>query len=220
MREALYLHAETDLAFGLDRVPLPEPVARGGAGEDAWALLAGEVRACTACVLHEQRIQAVLGEGNPDADLLFVGEAPGAEEDRQGRPFVGKAGRLLTRMIEAMGFRREQVYIANVIKCRPPGNRTPSGPEMACCRPYLDRQIRLIAPRVIVALGAPAARTLLETQQGINALRGRKYPYPRREDIRVVPTFHPAYLLRNTAEKGKGWKDLQIAMKILGRPAP
>jgi uracil-DNA glycosylase family 4 len=221
--ETLFLQAETELAFGMDRIPTAAPALSPSGEEDALpapedpvlVALERKVKKCTACPLHEKRIQAVFGDGNPEARLMFVGEAPGAEEDRFGLPFVGKAGHLLTRMIEAMGYKREEVYIANVIKCRPPGNRTPTGQEIVSCHAYLEEQIRRISPQVIVALGAPASRTLLKRDQGITALRGRQYPLPDHEEIWVVPTFHPAYLLRNASEKGKGWIDLQIAMKIL-----
>ena len=181
------------------------------------AEMAREVAACRACGLHATRRHTVFGEGDPDADLLFVGEAPGADEDRTGRPFVGRAGELLTRMIKAMGFNRDQVFIANVLKCRPPNNRTPARDEILACRHVLEEQIRLIAPRVIVALGAPAAKTLLDQKKGINALRGRAHPYSV-PGVRIVPTFHPAYLLRNESEKRKAWEDLQLAMSLLREP--
>lgn len=185
------------------------------------------VRGCTRCGLHAGRRQTVFGVGNPRAELVFVGEGPGAEEDEQGLPFVGRAGQLLTRMIEAMGLTREQVYICNVVKCRPPGNRTPTDEEMQACTPFLLRQLAIIRPRVIVALGRPAAQTLLGTRLPIGQLRGRLYDFPPPplrhlplRPARLMPTFHPAYLLRNPAEKGKAWEDLKQVMKYLGLPPP
>ncbi len=158
----------------------------------------------------------VFGEGDRSANLMFVGEAPGRDEDLSGRPFVGRAGQLLTRMIHAMGFERSQVFIANIIKCRPPQNRTPAVDEIATCIPFLEEQIASIEPRVIVALGSPSARTLLSTERTITALRGGTYPFPKNDRIVVVPTFHPAYLLRNEAEKPKTWHDLKLALEVLG----
>lgn len=158
------------------------------------SLLGDEASACTRCPLAEGRTQVVFGTGDPAADLLFVGEAPGAEEDRQGLPFVGRSGQLLDRFLfEEVGMTRAQCYIANVVKCRPPGNRNPTPTEIAACRPYLDRQIELIDPKVIVTLGNFAARLLLDTQLGITKLRGQTYPFG---DAVLVPTVHPAYVLR------------------------
>jgi DNA polymerase len=159
----------------------------------------------------------VFGVGNPAAEIMFVGEGPGADEDQQGEPFVGKAGQLLTKMIEAMGFRREDVYIANVVKCRPPGNRNPEPDEIAACEPFLRAQIAAISPKVIVALGKFAAQTLLRDTTPISKLRGRWSSY---EGVKLMPTFHPAYLLRSPEEKKKAWEDLQLVMKELGRPLP
>jgi uracil-DNA glycosylase len=150
--------------------------------------------ACTKCPLAEGRTQVVFGVGNREADLVFVGEGPGAEEDRQGIPFVGRAGKLLTRLIEGAGLTRDDVYIANVVKCRPPGNRDPQPAEVEACRPYLEAQLRFIAPRVIVTLGNFATKLLLETKDGITKLRGREFPY---ENAVLVPTLHPAAVLRN-----------------------
>lgn len=173
---------------------------------------------CTRCPLHKQgRKQIVFGVGNPYADLMFVGEAPGADEDEQGIPFVGRAGQLLTNMIAAMGLRREDVYIANIIKCRPPGNRTPERDECATCSPFLLRQIDVIQPKVLVALGAVAARTLLGMNEPMSALRGRWF------DFRGTPlavTYHPAYLLRDPRQKAEAWKDLQMVMKRMGLKVP
>ena len=169
---------------------------------------------CTGCVLAEKRNNLVFGEGNPHAELMFIGEGPGADEDRQGRPFIGRAGQLLTKMIEAgMGKKREEVYIANMVKCRPPGNRDPLPDEMGACRDYLDEQIRLISPKVICTLGRVAAQALLNTKTPISRLRGNWYEY---KGIKVMPTFHPAALLRNPANKRPTWEDLQMIMKELG----
>lgn len=169
---------------------------------------------CTRCRLHAQgRKQIVFGVGNPGADLMFVGEGPGADEDEQGEPFVGRAGQLLNKMIEAMGLKREEVYIANVVKCRPPGNRTPERDECETCSPFLYRQIDVIKPRAIVALGAVAAKTLLGLNDTMANMRGQWFDY-RGTKLRV--TYHPAYLLRDPRQKGEAWKDLQEVMKLLG----
>jgi uracil-DNA glycosylase len=168
---------------------------------------------CSRCKLHRLgRRQIVFGVGNPDADLMFVGEAPGADEDEQGIPFVGRAGQLLTKMIAAMGFDRDQVYIANVIKCRPPQNRPPEPDEIASCEPFLFRQIDAVQPKVIVALGSFAAKTLLETEQPISRLRGTVYDF---RGVKLVPTFHPSYLLRSPDKKRDAWQDLKTALALL-----
>jgi len=173
---------------------------------------------CVRCPLHQQgRMQIVFGTGSPCADLMFIGEAPGADEDKQGEPFVGRAGQLLNNMIGAMGLKREDVYIANVIKCRPPGNRTPLPEECAVCSPFLLRQIEVIAPQVIVALGAVAAKTLLAVNQSLGSLRGRWYEF---HGVPLAVTFHPAYLLRNPPAKKDAWQDLQMVMKRLGLKPP
>lgn len=177
--------------------------------------MAREVAACTLCALAKGRTQAVFGVGDPDARLMFVGEGPGADEDRLGEPFVGKAGQLLTKIIEAMGLRREDVYIANVVKCRPPGNRVPMFEEVQACLPYLREQIAIIGPELLVLLGATAARALLGTTASMGSLRGRFFDF---QGTPVLCTYHPAYLLRNPAEKRKVWEDLQLAMKKLGLP--
>ena len=161
---------------------------------------------CTRCKLHKKRHTIVFGDGNPKAQLVFVGEGPGADEDAQGLPFVGRAGKLLTQMIEAMGLQRKDVYICNVVKCRPPENRQPEEDEVSTCSPFLLRQIDAIAPKVIVCLGAVAAKTLLQTNRGISQFRGRK----------LLATYHPAYLLRNPPAKSEVWKDLQKVMAVLG----
>lgn len=173
---------------------------------------------CTRCKLHTLgRKQIVFGVGNPNADLMFVGEAPGADEDVQGIPFVGRAGQLLTKMIEAMGFGRDEVYIANVIKCRPPENRNPDPDEVERCEPFLFKQIDSIRPKVIVALGAFAAKALLKTQEPISRLRGRVYDY---HGAQLIPTFHPSFLLRSPNQKKYAWDDLKKALALLDRQPP
>ena len=172
---------------------------------------------CRRCGLAPTRTQVVFGVGNPRAALVFVGEAPGADEDAQGIPFVGRAGQLLTKIIEAMGLRRDDVYIANIIKCRPPGNRNPQPDEIASCEPFLIAQLDIIRPKVICALGTFAAQTLLKTREPISRLRGRWQAY---QGIPLMPTFHPAYLLRNPNEKETVWKDVQLILTQLGLPVP
>src|SRR6266568_2589386 len=168
---------------------------------------------CSRCKLHTLgRRQVVFGVGNPDADLMFVGEAPGADEDIQGVPFVGRAGQLLTKIIEAIGLKREDVYIANVIKCRPPQNRNPEPDEVDTCEPFLFRQIDVVKPKVIVALGKFAAQTLLRTEDPISKLRGRVYDY---RGSKLIPTFHPAYLLRNPSSKREVWEDMKIVRSLI-----
>lgn len=168
---------------------------------------------CTRCKLHKARTQVVFGVGNPNADLVFVGEGPGHDEDIQGEPFVGRAGKLLTQMIEAMGLKRSDVYIANVVKCRPPENRLPEKDEIAVCSPYLLRQLAAINPKVIVCLGACSAQTLLQTNQGISRFRGQFFDF---HGSQLMATYHPAYLLRNPPAKADVWKDLQKVMALLG----
>ena len=168
---------------------------------------------CTRCKLHKARTQIVFGVGNPKAQLVFVGEGPGRDEDVQGEPFVGRAGKLLTQMIEAMGLKREDVYICNVVKCRPPENRLPEKDEIATCSPFLMRQLGVISPKVICCLGACSAQTLLETTQGISRFRGEWFDF---RGTKLIATYHPAYLLRNPAAKGEVWKDLQKVMAYLG----
>jgi len=168
---------------------------------------------CERCDLSTLRNNLVFGEGNPEADLVFVGEAPGADEDMQGRPFVGRAGQLLTKIIEAMGLKREYVYLCNILKCRPPGNRNPKPEEIEKCEPFLIRQIESIKPKVICALGTFAAKTLLNTDAPISMLRGRFHRY---HDIQLMPTYHPAYLLRNPGAKKLVWKDMQMIMDEMG----
>jgi uracil-DNA glycosylase len=171
---------------------------------------------CTECRLHRGRTHVVFGVGNPQADLMFVGEAPGRDEDLQGEPFVGRAGQLLTRIIEAIGMKRQDVYIANVIKCRPPNNRNPEADEILHCEPYLIRQIALVKPRLIVALGTFAAQTLLKTKLPISQLRGRFHAY---QGVPVMPTFHPAFLLRNPERKRAVWEDMQMVQRELRQPS-
>jgi DNA polymerase len=180
---------------------------------EALAGVRSDLGDCTRCKLHTLgRRQIVFGVGNPEADLMFVGEAPGADEDEQGIPFVGRAGQLLTKIIEAIGLARDDVYIANVIKCRPPGNRNPEPDEVETCEPFLFRQIDIIKPKVIVALGKFGAQTLLRTLDPISRLRGRVYNY---RGAKLVPTFHPAYLLRNPASKREVWEDMKVVRELL-----
>ena len=176
--------------------------------------LQAQVAGCTQCALHAGRTNTVFGTGDPHADWLVVGEAPGAEEDRQGVPFVGRAGRLLNAMLLAIGLQREKVYIANILKCRPPSNRDPGAEEVAACRSYLEQQIQLIRPKIILAVGRVAAQNLLGIDTPIGRMRGQRYCYPAEQDIPVVVTYHPAYLLRSPREKRKTWEDLKLAQRI------
>jgi uracil-DNA glycosylase len=200
---------------GSDAPPTPVTtrlkVARNAA--EALAAIRADIGDCTRCKLHTLgRQQIVFGVGNPDADLMFVGEAPGADEDIQGIPFVGRAGQLLTKIIEAIDLKRDDVYIANVIKCRPPGNRNPEPDEIAQCEPFLFRQIDSIKPKVIVTLGKFAAQTLLRTEDPISRIRGRVFDY---RGAKLVPTFHPAYLLRNPSSKREVWEDMKLVRNLL-----
>jgi uracil-DNA glycosylase family 4 len=181
-----------------------------------WPGLAQQVANCQLCDLHATRKQAVFGVGNQQADWLIIGEAPGADEDRQGEPFVGRAGQLLNAMLKAIGLTREQVYIANILKCRPPNNRDPSPEEAACCSPYLQRQIELIQPRLILALGRIAAQRLLQTNTSLARLRGKVHTLETTQSS-VIVTYHPAYLLRSPAEKRKAWQDLQFAQHFVAQ---
>ncbi|HVO62027.1 MAG TPA: uracil-DNA glycosylase [Terriglobales bacterium] len=184
----------------------------------ALKIIREDIGDCVRCPLHKQgRKQIVFGVGNPRAELMFIGEAPGADEDEQGEPFVGRAGQLLNNMIKAMGLERRQVYIANIIKCRPPGNRTPERDECGTCSPFLMRQIAVIKPKVIVALGAVAAKTLLAINSSMAALRGRWYDF---RGTKLAVTYHPAFLLRDPRQKKETWKDLQMVMKELGLSIP
>ncbi len=171
-----------------------------------------ELGDCRRCSLYGERKNIVFGEGNQQAELVFVGEAPGADEDIQGRPFVGRAGQLLTKIIEAMGLKRDNVYICNILKCRPPGNRNPEPDEIEACEPFLVKQLQAIEPKIICALGTFAARTLLKTEIPISLLRGRFHSY---HGVKLMPTYHPAYLLRNPGAKKQVWEDVQMVMKSL-----
>lgn len=182
-----------------------------------WPELEEVVTGCRACGLQTSRTQTVFGVGNQNADLLLVGEAPGADEDRQGEPFVGRAGQLLDAMLKAMGLDRRSVYITNILKCRPPGNRNPSLDEAATCRGYLDRQIQLIQPKIILAMGAVAAHNLLSTDEAVGRLRQREHSYENGTNhIPLRVTYHPAYLLRQPEMKAKSWHDLKLVMQKLG----
>ncbi len=183
----------------------------------ALQLIREDIGDCTRCALHKGRNKLVFGDGSPSARLMFVGEGPGADEDAQGIPFVGKAGQLLNNMIAAMGLKREEVYIANVVKCRPPGNRTPEPEEAHTCSPFLFRQIDVVHPHVLVALGATAATYLLGQRQPLAGLRGRVHAF---RGMQLIVTYHPAYLLRDPRQKKEAWADLQIAMRELGLKAP
>ena len=226
---------ELERSFGLSHVPYrPDRVpeirrerqdaiaakAAARRAEKAGALHKArqELETCSRCGLGKDRTKLVFGEGNPDADLMFIGEAPGYHEDQQGIPFVGPPGKLLTKIIEAIGLTRDDVYIANVCKCRPPKNRAPAPDEAAACLPFLLKQIEIIRPRIIVAMGNPAMKALLQTREGISRMRGRFTDW---NGIQVMPTFHPAYLLRNPAAKREVWEDMQKVwhrMRELGLP--
>lgn len=190
-----------------EAVPAPVPVAVPVPDSAELSALAAAVESCTRCRLAQGRQKTVFGSGNPDADLMLIGEAPGAEEDRQGLPFVGAAGELLTKIIQAIELRREDVYIANILKCRPPGNRDPQADEVAACRGYLERQIDLVQPRIIVVLGRIAAQTLLGNESPIGQMRGQWY---RIRGIPAMVTYHPAALLRNPGLKRPTWEDMQL----------
>lgn len=198
--------------------PSPSPRAPVAAGPDSLEKIATQIATCRACGLCETRRSTVPGEGNPQPELLFIGEGPGADEDATGRPFVGAAGQLLTRMILAMGFKREDVFIANIIKCRPPGNRTPEPAEVTACMGYLRRQIAVLKPKVICALGNTPLRALMNDDKlGITRMRGQKLSF---DGITMIPTFHPSYLLRNEEAKKPCWEDLKLVLKELGRELP
>ncbi|HUE51461.1 MAG TPA: uracil-DNA glycosylase [Terriglobales bacterium] len=210
-----------DATLGEERafeVGSPKPQTGIADSAKALRLIREDLGDCTRCPLHKQgRKQIVFGVGNPQADLMFIGEAPGADEDQQGEPFVGRAGQLLNNMIKAMGLRREDVYIANIIKCRPPGNRTPEREECETCSPFLMRQIAVIQPKAIVALGAVAAKTLLAINAPMSELRGQWYDF---RGTKLAVTYHPAFLLRDPRQKKEAWKDLQMVMKDLGLAVP
>ncbi len=211
----LRVYLETQQALGLDRLEVAWPAGEpaGHAVRPTLPAVREELGDCTRCKLHRHRTQIVFGVGNPKASLVFVGEAPGADEDAQGEPFVGRAGQLLTKIIEAMGLKREEVYICNIIKCRPPNNRTPETDEILACQPFLLKQLQAIEPKFICALGAPAAQTLLQTKESISRLRGKFFDF---HGIPLLPTFHPAYLLRNPHEKKTVWEDMKLLLRHMG----
>ena len=219
-----------DVEENIFEVSTPKPEQRAADPSAALKIIREDLGDCTRCKLHKQgRKQIVFGVGNPSAELMFVGEGPGADEDAQGEPFVGRAGQLLNNMIKAMGLRREEVYIANVVKCRPPGNRTPERDECDTCLPFLMRQIAVIKPKVVVALGAVAAKNLLAINAPMAELRGRFYDFmpagvrsndPSWQGAKLAVTYHPAFLLRDPRQKGEAWTDLQMVMKHLGLRAP
>ena len=212
-------YVEEQIQLGLFEVEKTETEQKSGYADLDLTALNTDAQSCVKCGLHQGRNTVVFGVGNPNADLMFVGEAPGADEDKQGEPFVGRAGQLLTKIIEAMKLTRDDVYIANVLKCRPPNNRNPAPDEVETCSPYLIRQIELIQPKVIVTLGNFAAKMLLDTKKGITTLRGEFHKYAlatQAEHIPVVmPTYHPAYLLRNPNGKKDVWEDMQQVMAYL-----
>ncbi|MBT8079912.1 MAG: uracil-DNA glycosylase [Gammaproteobacteria bacterium] len=198
------------------------PAAQEGAADrplQDWQSLRAAVAGCTRCELHKSRTQTVFGVGNEAADWMIIGEAPGMEEDRRGEPFVGRAGKLLDQMLRAVGLDRSKVFIANVLKCRPPNNRDPSAGEAAACRPYLDRQIELVQPRLILAVGRIAAQRLLETDAPVGRMRGQAHYYGERR-IPLVVTYHPAYLLRSPLQKRKSWQDLCLAQNLIRDSSP
>jgi uracil-DNA glycosylase family 4 len=211
------LNSPKSSALGSATPPHPGPIAHtpsvsASDAADALKLIRDDLGECTRCRLHEGRTHLVFGTGNPSARLMFVGEAPGQDEDEQGLPFVGRAGQLLTKMIESMGFRRDDVYIANVLKCRPPGNRPPKPDEVATCEPFLRKQIASIKPEVLCALGSFAAQAVLRREDKISSMRGKFFLI---DGVTVMPTYHPAYLLRNPGEKRTVWEDLQKIMALL-----
>ncbi len=196
----------------------PAPAPRVGGVEAQWDALKAEVLSCTKCALHQTRTQGVFGVGNRRADWLIIGEAPGAEEDRQGEPFVGRAGQLLNAMLRSLGLPRESVFIANVLKSRPPGNRDPKAEEVAACLPYLMRQIALLQPKVMLAVGRIAAQNLLATDLSLGRLRGQVHTFGELNTPLIV-TYHPAYLLRTPGDKRKAWEDLKFARGVFRRLA-
>lgn len=208
---------ESEIMAGVSEIYLQAAPEKAAGEKTTLNTLEKEVAKCQRCELSTTRTNVVFGEGNPGADLMFIGEAPGGDEDKQGRPFVGRAGQLLTKIIESIGLKREEVFIGNILKCRPPGNRNPMPEEIAMCSPYLLKQIDLIKPRVICALGKFAAQTLLNTETPISRLRGKFYDY---HGIKLMPTYHPAYLLRNPSGKKEVWKDMQAIAEELGIKIP
>ena len=217
-------YVEEQLQLGFTELEQNEPEHDSPYADFDLPALTTDAESCVKCALHETRTKVVFGVGDPNADLMFIGEAPGADEDRQGEPFVGRAGQLLTQIIEAgMKRKRSEVYIANILKCRPPGNRNPQPIEVETCSPYLIRQIELVQPKVIVALGSFAAQMLLDTKTGITRLRGEFHPCnvpglripAHRTPPVIMPTYHPAYLLRNLGAKREVWEDIQKVMTHL-----
>ena len=200
------LVSEQQVGTGAQQVT--ENTRAAATGQSDWPALKAEVQSCTACALHAGRTQTVFGTGDPDARIMVIGEGPGADEDACGEPFVGRAGKLLNEMLKAIGLQREQVYITNIVKCRPPDNRNPRQDEAHLCAPYLQRQIALVAPRVILAVGRVAAQYLLQIDLPISKMRGKLYCYADL-NIPVIVTYHPAYLLRSPREKRKSWQDLK-----------
>ena len=215
-RLALSVAPVADVPVKQTATPTPAVHPHPAEASPEWDALAEEVRRCTKCALHSTRTQTVFGVGNRRAQWMFVGEAPGADEDRQGEPFVGAAGKLLNAMLAALGLKREEVFIANVLKCRPPNNRDPQANEVEHCEPYLIRQIELIQPKLIVALGRHAAHSLLKTDLALARLRGQPHSY---QNIPLVVTYHPAYLLRTPSDKRKAWDDLRRARAIISGTA-
>jgi DNA polymerase len=207
-------YLEAQQALGLEYADVKWPEAPAPSLPLTLAEVREELGECTRCKLHRHRTQIVFGVGNPRAGLVFVGEAPGADEDAQGEPFVGRAGQLLTKIIQAMGMQREDVYICNIIKCRPPNNRTPESEEILACQPFLVKQLQAIRPRFICALGGPAAQTLLRTKEPISRLRGKFYDF---HGIPLLPTYHPAFLLRNPYEKKTVWEDMKLLLREMQR---
>jgi len=211
LAKAVLQHVDGMRSFNVGTIPLKEKPKRLSKA-DRLSKLVRDVKACKNCSLYKTRTNIVISDGNPNADLVFIGEAPGRDEDLQGVPFVGRAGKLLTKMIIAMGYDRSDVYICNVLKDRPPANRTPQPDEMAACLPFLHEQISIVKPKVLCTLGAVATRALLGPDITIGKVRGKVHKY---EGVDLVPTFHPAYLLRNPAAKKDTWQDLQVVMKLL-----
>jgi uracil-DNA glycosylase family 4 len=209
----LKLYLEYLRGMGLEALPMSEAVPMGGQGKPPTLKdIRSELGDCQRCKLHRTRRTLVFGEGNENAKLMFIGEGPGYDEDVQGRPFVGRAGQLLTKIIQSMHLQREDVYIANVIKCRPPQNRNPEPDEIASCSPFVLKQISAIRPRIVCALGTFSAQTLLKTTTKITALRGRVFSL---DTTRVIPTYHPAFLLRNPEKKKDVWEDMKQVMECL-----
>ncbi len=233
IKKAIKQHIEIDKffveGFSLKGTQIPAkqdvmPAFHDSVSEEL-AIIAMDIEQCCCCGLGATRTNPVPGEGNPHAKIVFVGEAPGADEDEQGRPFVGRSGQLLTNMISAMGLQRKDVFICNILKCRPPENRDPKPDEIIHCLPFLQRQLEVINPEVIVALGAHAAKTLLKTNDAIGKMRGQfidYYPSEGAKPIKMMPTYHPSYLLRNYSvdNRKRVWEDLQKVMKLLGMKAP